>query len=73
MPPEIDHEFCIACRVCVAVCPNDVIDLVNGLAVVISPETCTDCEKCVIECPAMAISIKAEQINEERALASTSL
>lgn len=73
MPPEIAHEFCIGCRVCVVVCPNGVLDLMNGSAAVISPETCTDCGKCVIECPAMAISIKVEKIDEERAVASTSL
>ncbi len=73
MPLEIDHEFCISCRVCVAVCPNGVLDLVNGLVVVISLETCTDCGKCVRECPAMAISIKVEQIEEERAVTSASL
>jgi electron transfer flavoprotein alpha subunit len=52
----ITRENCIGCEQCLAVCPEDAIAMVDGVAVV-DPNRCTGCEKCVTVCPATAIAM----------------
>ena len=42
----VDKAKCIGCGACVAECPVEAIDLVDGLAVV-DPKKCNDLGKCV--------------------------
>lgn len=56
--PEVDEAKCLRsqgvdCRVCVAVCPEEVDP--HTLSI---PE-CSKCGKCIEQCPAQAISMKA--------------
>ncbi len=54
--PGFRRSRCLRCGLCVEVCPNGAISLVEAL-----PETdgdkCTRCQRCVLECPASAREI----------------
>jgi len=61
MKAYIDKERCIACGICVDICPKDAIDVdpkdthaYKGF--IINHETCTGCKKC--ECDENAINYK---------------
>ena len=57
MTASVNKDECVGCGLCVDVCPNSAIKMVDGIAVV-DPDTCIDCEACVTECPNSAISMK---------------
>ncbi|MFO7896332.1 MAG: 4Fe-4S binding protein [Candidatus Cloacimonadales bacterium] len=65
----VDPDKCIACRLCLAVCPVDAISMLRGKAV-IDTEKCINCGFCLegnedfLGCPTSAIS-KAEIASEE--------
>jgi NAD-dependent dihydropyrimidine dehydrogenase PreA subunit len=50
----IQEERCDGCGVCVDVCPNGAIYLVDGRAA-LDERLCRDCEACVAACPVGAI------------------
>ena len=52
----IDKAKCIGCGACVAECPVEALDLIDGLAVV-DPKKCNDLGKCVTVCPTDAMSL----------------
>jgi ferredoxin len=52
--PEVYQNTCIGCGQCVAVCPHQAIQLVDGKSV-IDISKCTSCGECVRVCPASAI------------------
>ena len=52
--PDIFRNTCIACGLCVEVCPKDAIQLVEGKAV-IDTDKCTACGECVAVCPVSAV------------------
>ncbi|MBN1147245.1 MAG: 4Fe-4S binding protein [Anaerolineales bacterium] len=54
MMMQVDPELCTGCGNCVAVCPNQAISLMGGVAC-IDAQTCTRCEACVDACPTGAI------------------
>jgi NAD-dependent dihydropyrimidine dehydrogenase PreA subunit len=54
---RIDHDLCDNTEVCVEVCPEDVLELGKGHAVVARPEACTECWICVENCVSGAIDI----------------
>lgn len=56
---DIDKSRCIGCGACVAECPVDALDLVDGLAVV-NHEKCIRCGKCVRVCPVNALNLERE-------------
>ncbi len=65
--PKIDKEKCIACELCVRVCPNGVLAMVHHLPVVSNPEVCSYSGHCQEICPTEAISLTYEIIfGEER-------
>ena len=53
--PIIDTDECTGCGICVDACPNDVLDIVQDLAVVINEDACSACGDCMEECPMAAI------------------
>lgn len=52
MPKIVDKE-CVACGLCVDVCPTNAIT-VDDIAI-IDASACTDCGACISECPSAAI------------------
>lgn len=55
--PQIDPHKCIACELCVKVCPNQVLAMVAEIAVVANPEACDYSSACQEICPTEAISL----------------
>jgi len=54
----IDTELCKGCRICVAFCPEKVLDLdEHEKAFVLHPERCDGCGICELRCPDLAIEI----------------
>ena len=53
--PQIDSKKCNGCNLCVQVCPNHVLELRNGIAVVAHPQKCDYSGLCEQICPQQAI------------------
>ena len=53
MPPIINKDRCIACGICVNICPQDVFfsSKKKKVPVVTYPEECWHCNACVLDCP----------------------
>lgn len=58
--PQIDPAKCIACELCVKVCGNHVLRLINNLAVIAKPAACTYSGACEAVCPTGAITLAYE-------------
>jgi 2-oxoglutarate ferredoxin oxidoreductase subunit delta len=57
----IDREMCKGCRICVAFCPEKVLELDDEeKVIVVSPEKCNACRLCEFRCPDMAIELCEE-------------
>ncbi|HWJ04154.1 MAG TPA: 4Fe-4S binding protein, partial [Verrucomicrobiae bacterium] len=56
---DIDKAKCIGCGACVAECPVDALELVDGI-VVVNHEKCIRCGKCVRVCPTNALNLERE-------------
>lgn len=63
---KIDERLCKACRLCISICKNNVIQLNTRktnekgyyTAYAAAPENCTCCTFCALMCPDCAISIE---------------
>ena len=53
----IDRAFCVACGVCVSVCPRNALTVCKGLYARITGQ-CIGCGLCERHCPAGAITRK---------------
>lgn len=49
---ENEHDRCVACGVCVKVCPKDAISIYKGCYAVVDEEQCIGCGICENNCPA---------------------
>jgi hypothetical protein len=58
--PYIKKDTCIACSVCINMCPASAIKLVNNKAKIDS-KICIGCASCIAACPAAAIDVQWEQ------------
>lgn len=54
---EIDRQRCDFCGTCVAVCPVDVIEVLE-YQVIIDERACTKCHNCIAVCPWGALEEK---------------
>ncbi len=52
---DINDDRCTGCDACVAVCPTNVLDLVNNKSRVLRFEDCIQCEACMVACPTEAL------------------
>lgn len=59
MPPVIDGDICLPCRICVTVCPEDVFygSEPGKIPSVSYPDECYHCSACVMDCPTDAITL----------------
>jgi Fe-S-cluster-containing hydrogenase component 2 len=62
--PWVDEEECIACGICVEVCPVDAIVMADKAAR-IDMDECIKCGKCHEVCPAAAVKHDRERIPRE--------
>ena len=58
--PTIDITKCTGCEICITLCPNDVLGLIDNMAAVIQPEICTYSGLCQDNCPTGAIQLVYE-------------
>jgi adenylylsulfate reductase subunit B len=60
MPPIINKKKCIACGVCVDICPTDVFGKKGKKAPPFAryPEECWHCNSCVLDCKQSAIELR---------------
>jgi ferredoxin len=58
--PIINAEECSGCGICIDVCPNEVLDLVDDIAQPINEGSCDGCGTCAEECPMGAIEISED-------------
>ncbi|WP_372713815.1 ferredoxin family protein [Ilyobacter sp.] len=58
MAIKIDAKRCIGCRLCVDVCPGNLISVDKKCkAEIYDPRECWDCTACMKECPVQAIEM----------------
>ncbi len=54
--PIIEADECIGCGICVDSCPQEVLEVVNGVCEPVNEDACIACGDCVEECPMGAIT-----------------
>ncbi|HTJ40546.1 MAG TPA: NAD(P)-binding domain-containing protein [Kofleriaceae bacterium] len=52
---DINDDRCTGCDACVAVCPTNVLDLVDNKSRVLHFQDCIQCEACMFACPTEAL------------------
>lgn len=58
---EVNKAWCKGCRICVAFCPKNVLELgPDGKVAVARPDDCIYCRDCELRCPDMAITVVTE-------------
>lgn len=56
--PVIDTDECTGCGLCVDVCEQEVLDLVDDVATIVNADACIGCGDCSEECPVEAITME---------------
>lgn len=56
---ELDQNKCTGCRMCIEVCPHEVLAIANKKASLIDKDACMECGACAKNCPASAISVRS--------------
>jgi len=56
-PIVINKAWCKGCDICVQVCPRDVLEMKDFVAVVKDIDNCTFCQLCELLCPDFAIVV----------------
>ena len=59
---QVDHDLCTLCELCMAACPFEALEIVDGKLLV--NESCTLCGACIEECPTGALAIGEEKAAE---------
>ncbi|MGO9410296.1 MAG: ferredoxin family protein [Spirochaetia bacterium] len=55
----VNQDWCKGCNICVAFCPQDVLELDSNEKVVVARvEACTYCGLCELRCPDFAIAVQ---------------
>ena len=64
---RINLEWCKACGICVELCPRHVLEMKDGIPVVVKLEECTACNLCELRCPDLAICVVCGKKRVEQA------
>ena len=64
MKQAVKSKDCVACGVCLKICPFDAISSHYGIRSVVDRSICVGCGKCKKACPAGIISIEEATGNE---------
>ncbi len=51
-------KLCVACGSCLKVCPQEAIQIRQGVRAMVDAAACRGCGKCVAECPADVILLQ---------------
>lgn len=65
--PHVDPLKCVGCRACVDACPFDALDIVDGIAKLVSRPACHGVAICAEVCPTGAISMAATAVSPHQA------
>ncbi len=67
-PVKINPAWCKGCEICVDVCPRDVLEMKDFIAVIKDGDSCTYCQLCELLCPDFAIVVnpKPNPLNKEK-------
>ncbi|MDR3073169.1 MAG: ferredoxin family protein [Deltaproteobacteria bacterium] len=58
----IQRQWCKGCRVCVVLCPKEVLDIdADGKVYPKNLENCIYCGLCELRCPDLAIEVREER------------
>lgn len=55
----LDQEKCVGCGMCLMVCPQAVLSMNNGFAVIENRDQCMECGACSRNCPTEAVTVQA--------------
>ena len=58
---EINKAWCKGCGICIAFCPKNALNLVNGKAEMVEGNECIRCGICENLCPDFAIYLLEEE------------
>lgn len=61
MAVRIDPDLCLGCGICVEMCPNEVLEIVDDIATMVNEEECAACGICEINCEYDAIQVDVEE------------
>lgn len=61
MAVTINPELCLGCGICVDMCPNGVLELVDEIATMVNEEECAVCGVCETNCEFGAITVDIEE------------
>ena len=56
---RLNQEKCVACGMCLEVCPRAVLSLTNGTVAIVNRDACIECGACSRNCPVNALSVKS--------------
>ena len=56
--PIIDADECTGCALCVDVCEQECLELVDDIAKVTKMDDCIGCGDCAEECPVEAVTME---------------
>lgn len=54
----VNEKVCVACGVCMKVCPRSAISIYRGCYAVVDDTKCVGCGLCAKACPAGCITVK---------------
>ena len=63
--PLIDREKCNGCGLCISVCSNNGLVLVDNIVAIVGTVECVWCLECEVVCPTGAIACPFEIVLEE--------
>lgn len=59
---KINRDWCKGCRICVQLCPKQVLEIDNReKARVVHPEACICCKLCELRCPDLAVTVQTDK------------